>query len=235
MTVNVIKQNKNVRFKLKKKWRFWRSFKKFFLKRRKKNLFSKLRWRYTQLSNARKYFVSLYGSKFGASLLNRYSKKKRAFFNFLPSLETKLAVLLTRLLLARSGLVAKDLIKDRLVLVNNVTKNLHYYVKPCDVITVQGNESTLLRPKYSIKVLSWRRFRWRSFFWKRRKAFKSIRKFQFTSLWSFRTARAFNYFEVNYRIRSGILLRTPLIGEVILQVSSKVVSKSLLKKVYFMY
>jgi hypothetical protein len=44
-----------------------------------------------------------------------------------------------------------------------------------------------------------------------------------------------NYLEVNYKIQTGIIVKKPELGEILLSYSKKILSSTMLKKVYFLY
>jgi hypothetical protein len=44
-----------------------------------------------------------------------------------------------------------------------------------------------------------------------------------------------NYLEINYKILTGIVIRRPLFGETIMSSSKKILSSTMLKKIYFLY
>ena len=44
-----------------------------------------------------------------------------------------------------------------------------------------------------------------------------------------------NYMQIHYNIYSGILLRKPLLGEILLSNYKRMLSKNLLKKIYTLY
>jgi hypothetical protein len=48
-------------------------------------------------------------------------------------------------------------------------------------------------------------------------------------------ALSLNYLELNYRILTGIVIRKPVLGEILISSSKKILSLSLLKKIYFLY
>lgn len=44
-----------------------------------------------------------------------------------------------------------------------------------------------------------------------------------------------NYLEVNYKILTGIVIKKPVLGEILLNSSKKILSSTMLKKIYFLY
>ena len=66
---------------------------------------------------------------------------------------------------------------------------------------------------------------------KTKRQIKKIYKF----FWLIKKNLIINYLEVNYRIFSFIQIRKPVIGEILLNNKSKMLSANLLKKIYFLY
>ena len=61
--------------KLKKKWRFWRTFKFFFLKNKTLRFFSKIKWFFNQRRILWHHLSTVYGKKIKALVFKKVSKK----------------------------------------------------------------------------------------------------------------------------------------------------------------
>ena len=44
-----------------------------------------------------------------------------------------------------------------------------------------------------------------------------------------------NYLEINYKILSSIILRKPIFGEILVASQKKILSSTMLKKIYYVY
>jgi hypothetical protein len=80
----------------------------------------------------------------------------------------------------------------------------------------------------------WRKFLWRK--WRKRAKFnKLIIKRMPLFRFSKKIVVSLNYLEVNYKILTGIIIKKPLLGEILLGSSKKILSSTMLKKIYFLY
>lgn len=219
------------RKKLKKKWRFWRLFKRFFLKRKKLKMFPRLAWIFNQKRVIWHNLYTLYGREIKKL---KYKKTQTKFlfgirfFKVLAYFELRLDILLVRLGWVSSRFVGVDLINKGNILINGKTqKNSHFLVKIGDII-----QKTLSKPlKKRFFLLKWRKFKWNR--WRR-----YSRKFKINApraFWLFKKNLTVNFLEVNYKIFSCIALRQPLAGEVLLDKQKRLWSTKILKKIYFLY
>lgn len=218
--------------KFKKKWRFWRQFKFFFLKNKKKNFFTKLKWFFNQKRIVWHQLSSIYGKKIkNLAYSNNQSKVifNTRFFNLLIYLENRLNILLLRIGFSFKLLEANKFIYSKNVFINNQLKNCNYLVKVGDIITC-SLLSSFHRKRF--KCLKWRRFKWIKWRKLKKNSFKNnIIKF----FWRSKKNLIINYVEINFKIFSAIILRKPLIGEVLINNNNKMLSLNLLKKIYFIY
>lgn len=223
--------------KLKKKWRFWRAFRRYFLSKKKKTFFLKLRWSFSQRRAVSKHFLSLYGkslSKF-LSRVHKGSNICKRFVNLIPLLELKFDILLLRTKFASTVEESRLLIQNGNALINGVKKNPNYLVKVNDVFE-KAYLINSIRSVYFFSFLRrWRRYKWRIWYRLHKKKFERYRKHQYSLIGLKKKNLIFNYLETNYRIFSGIVLRRPLIGEILLGNKNKILKRSLLKKLYFLY
>lgn len=222
------------KYKLKKKWRFWRAFKRVFLRKKKKSMFHKLSWVF---NNKRVMWHQIY-TLYGKCIKHLAYKKTQTkflfgakFFQILSFFELRLDILLSRMLLTKSYLKSQILLKNKQVLVNGKVKMRAYITSPGDII-----QKIDLRQNKKSKfhsVPSWRKFKWRKWL-KRYKKKSQYRK----------TDRIFilvkknlivNFVEINHKIASGIVLRRPLWGEILLENKKRMFRLKRLKKIYFLY
>jgi ribosomal protein S4 len=216
--------------KLKKKWRFWREFKFFFLNNQKKNFFTRLKWICNQKRIIWHQISSIYGKKI-KNLAYNTNKYKLAFnsrfFNLLVFLETRLNIVLLRLAFFLKLLQANKSIIAKNVFVNKKSKNSNYILKSGDILNVSVIFYNTLSKK-RFKNLSWRYFQWRNLKKKNQKNFINF-------FWVSKQNLILNFFETNYKTYYSIMLRFPLIGEILISNNQKLLTSNLLKKIYFLY
>ena len=224
-----LNSSKNSKKKLKKKWRFWRSFKNFFLRYKKKKLFCKLNWLRSQKQSVKKQYLYFYGKK-----IQRLIKKKkllrsfgRRFFYTLAFLELRLNIILLRLLFTQNIIEANFYIWNGFFLVNKKNKNKNYLVSVGDLIH-KKNTIYLDVKKNSYK---WRKYLWSKWSWKARK-----KKFRYLDpFWLSKNNLNLNYTETNHKNSSSILLRKPVLGEIILNNKNRLLTINIIKKIFFVY
>ena len=108
--------------KLKKKWRFWRAFKFFFLKNKTLRFFSKVKWFFNQKRILWHHLATVYGKKIKALVFKKVSKKiafGSFFFFTLAFLELRLNILIVRMRFAAKLLIANEVINNGSIRVNN--------------------------------------------------------------------------------------------------------------------
>jgi ribosomal protein S4 len=123
--------------KLKKKWRFWREFKFFFLNNQKKKFFTRSKWICNQKRIIWHQISSMYGNKIKNLAYNTNKYKltfNSRFFNLIIFLETRLNITLLRLGFCSKLLHANKNIADQIVYVNNRWKNENYVLKIGDIL-----------------------------------------------------------------------------------------------------
>nr|QFP99043.1 ribosomal protein S4 [Rhizaria sp.] len=225
----VLKKKKIRKFvlrKLKKKWRFWRMFKFYFLRRKKKFFFSKLAFFFNQKRIIWHQLSVMYGKKIKNNVYVNHKSKiifNSKFGNILCKLELRLNILILRLCFVKKLLESNCIIKEKKIRVNGLIKHKNYLVSTGDLIVYSEYFSKFKR-KYFDKR-RWNRFKWRK--WKK----KPIKKMFFLLKRNF----IFNFMEINYSIFSSILLRQPLLGEITYRNKKQLLISSLLRKIYFLY
>jgi hypothetical protein len=235
--------NKNIErpkshfFKLKKKDRFWKSFKNSFLISKKVTFFTKLQLRLSNIKIIWHQFCSLYLPK-KKKLLFKYTQKigHNKFFFFLRKLELRLSILLLRSKFYFKLLNCYNAIKMNMITVNGIIiTKINFILCLLDLFQkrrvkhMQHNQKKKVK---RLKSLRWRKFRWkkaRFFFWK-------IRRMSHFNLYlSKKQNHAINYLEINYKIPGCIVLKQPFLKELFLNQQSKIITNFLLKKIFFLY
>lgn len=227
LAIYLQKSNHLFKKKLKKKWRFWREFKFFFLRKRKKKLFYKIKWWHNQKRIIWKQLCTLYGKK--VKKLN-YKKNQTKFlfgsrfFDVLSLLELRLSVLILRMGFYKFE--SKNCLKYKDVTINGVSKKKYYTVRIGDVICRKWFFKHTNRKKISFK----KRYIWRWWFKKNRNKTKRL---QCNRFWLSKKSVYVNYIEVNFKLFGGILLRKPKFGEIILENKKRMLTVKLFKKAYY--
>lgn len=223
-----------IRWKLKKKWRFWRTFKFYFLRRKKNFYFLKINWLFNQKRIIWHQLSTIYGKNIKKKVYGNY--KTKTLFNskfgfILRKLEVRLNILLLRMYFVKKLLQANFLIKYRQIEVNGLFKHKHYLINVGDLITYKSNTLTKNRLISLKKKDKWNRFKRRNHKWKAKKndkfsyIFFSLRRKNFI----------FNFMEINYIFFLSILLRYPLLGEISYCNKKQLLKAVLLRKIYFLY
>ena len=159
------KKSVNVFFKkkLKKKWRFWRQFKFYFLKLKKKNFFFKLKWIFSQRKILWHQFAEYYGKgiKHLAFIKNQ---SKRAFntnfFSILIRLENRINIILVRLSIFSKLLQANTYIANNKITVNNKLKSYNFLITVGDIIVCRNIFKSFFNKKW-FNFFKWRKFKWK--------------------------------------------------------------------------
>lgn len=223
------KWNKLNKIKFQKKWRFWRVFKFYFLKKKKKK-FNTLQYNFNKKRIIWHQMKNLYGKKIKKLVYSKTQWKiayNNNFYNYLVFLELRLNILLIRIKFVSKLLIANFIIKNNFILINNNIKKKNYIVKIGDIISLSLSLNNKLYKRK--KKLTWRDL----------KKFKRnfIKKLWWPKhlFWCSKNNLILNFIIINYKILVGILLRKPLIGEVLIKNNKKLLSLQLLKKIYFLY
>jgi hypothetical protein len=147
------------------------------------------------------------------------------FFEVLPLLELRLDILTLRLGLASKIIEAQLLIKKKLIEVNGKCRHKSYVVYVGDILRrkIVKKKLTKIRRKY----YNWRFWRWRKW----RRSLKPL----VSLFWSFKKNYTLNFLEINYKILSGIVIRKPIFGEILLSNLKRMLSIKILKKIYYVY
>jgi hypothetical protein len=77
-----------------------------------------------------------------------------------------------------------------------------------------------------------KRRKWKAYIWRRwKKKWRRGRK----STHLRRQVLYLNFIELNYRIWSGVIIRNPMLGEILLLSQKKLIASTMLKKLYYLY
>lgn len=232
MVSKIKKWNKLNKKKFQKKWRFWRIFKKFFLKKKIKK-FDTIQYSLNKKRIIWHQMKILYGKKIKKLIYSKNQWKvayNNDFFNCLVFLELRLNILLLRMKFVSKLLISNFLIKNNFVLVNNNIKKKNYIVKIGDILSLSLSSSNIFFKRRN-KII-WRKLRkLRNF------KVKNFKKLCWPKhlFWRSKNNLILNFILINYKILKGILLRKPLIGEILIKNNKKLLCLQLLKKIYFLY
>lgn len=222
--------------KLKKKWRFWRIFKRFFLFTKKITFFKKLQWSFNNARILKHQLLKMYLPTNKKKYLFTYKNKigTKWFSFFLRKLELRLSILLLRARFCYKLINCYSAIKYNLILVNGIIFNKINYVLSClDLIQKRRSINLFFRLVVSRPArLKWRKKRWRQaryMFWKIR------RVSHFNLFWNRKQNTTVNYLEINYKIPACIIIKQPFLKELLLNKQVKMLTLSILKKIYFLY
>jgi hypothetical protein len=133
----ITNRNETLR-KLKKKWRFWRVFRFFFLRSKKKNFFPKISWLFNQRRIIWHQLSVIYGKKIKNLAYTNHKAKKifnTKFCFVLCKLELRLNILILRMGFVNKLQEVNFYISKSQLIVNNVRKNKRYLVSIKDLIT----------------------------------------------------------------------------------------------------
>lgn len=228
-----IKKTYKKQFKLKKKWRHWRTFKQYFINLKKITFFKKLQWSFNNIRIIRHQLIKTYLPNKHKTFFN-YTKKlgHSKFFFFLHKLELRLGILLIRARLFYKIINCYNAIKLNLILVNGIIINkINFFLQPLDLIIKRKSFNKQIKKKRLIR-LKWRKAHWkhaRFIFWK-------IRRTSNLNMYRVRKENTIlNYLEINYKIPGFVLLRKPFIKELLLKKEPKILTNIILKKIFFLY
>lgn len=223
-------------FKLKKKWRFWRFFKKAFLTQKKITFFEKINSRFNYIRIICHQLNKVYSCKIKNIISKKITKNKNnlKFIFFFKIFELKLSTVLLRSRFFYKTMNCVNAIKLKLITVNGIIiNNAKFSVNIKDLVQKRRTKKKNKFPVYMrLKRLKWRNFRWkkaRFLFWKIR------RQSHFNLFWIKKQNTYLNYLEINYKIPAFIVLRSPMIKEIVLLAQPKLLTNILLKKIYFLY
>lgn len=180
------------------------------------------------------HFSSLYGKQIKYLVFQKMKKKiafGKPFFSILSFLELRLNILLIRMRFASKLLEANNLVSSQSIYVNGSLKQKNYLVRVNDIVYKKPKSLSGLTRFFTKK---WRLFIWRK--WRKRTKCNREGTKRVSLHWFLnKIVLSLNYLEINYKILTGIVIRRPLFGETIMSSSKKILSSTMLKKIYFLY
>lgn len=196
---------------------------------KKKKWFLKLKWLFHQTNIIKHQIISLYGK-----YLNKLIKKKIIldlnFFYALSFLELRLSTLVLRMFGVLNFLIVNKAILSGKVLVNSHTKHPNFLVRIGSVIKFFYKPTVFLLTKGNLVSVSWWRFnswqKWNVYLLTERlnqqkRKFRLFKKLKFNLI--------INYLEVFSRIKTGIVLFKPTLGEIVLNNKKRMLCLRLVK------
>lgn len=237
------KHTKIGKFKLKKKWRFWRIFKRFFLYKSKISRYNKLKWRYNNIRIAWHQYISLYSPELKNKIFKQLEKTpvKNKYSLLLLNMELRLSIILIRARFCYNKPTSYSIVKNRLININGII--IVKINKPVNMFDLVQKRKLIrdTRSKYSYqkRYLLKRtiRFKWRKRWWRHSRflLWQVRRSSHFNMHHSKRTISWINYLEINYKIPAFILIKKPFIGELLINRNNFTISNKVMKKIYFLY
>lgn len=226
----ILNTTKTTFFKVKKKWRFWRLFKKNFINKKKVNFFKKLKSIFEDKRVIFHQLIKSYLPKI--KFLLKKNMKKTKFFLFMIQLEQRLSVLLVRARFFYKITNSYTAIKNNLIIVNGIIINkINFLVHLQDLFQKKRKKNGKKKDRRFVR-LKWRKYRWkkaRYIFWKIR------RSSHFNLYWNRKQNSFFNYLEINYKIPAAILIKQPYVKEILINKQKNILTIHILKKIYFLY
>ena len=219
LTLNIKK------IKLKKKWRFWRAFKYFFLKKSIIFKFNKVKLFFNHNRILLHFITTYYGDK-AQSLLQKKILNNSKFVLFLSLIELKLNIILVRMHFAYKIIESNFLIRYGFIVVNGVSKRKNYIVKINDIV-----QKYIPLGSTKFKKTVWRKFSWRTWVYQ----YKKNKKKQWYFYWQRRHTISMNFMETNYKILSSIIIRKPLLGETMLRKHRHYSLLDFIKRIFYVY
>lgn len=234
-------------FKKKKKWKNWRQFKKFFLFKKKIYFFAKIKWRFNNVRILWHQLTKMYLPTIKKLITNWKKNKTNKFYFFLKNLELRLSTLILRARFCYKLTNSYNAIKLNLILVNGIIINkIWCFVNIFDLIqkrrTLKPNKKkvpkTIKTKKNKQKNLfRTERYKWRRYHWNKSKyiIWKIRRISHFNLYFSQKQNNFINYLEINYKIPAFIVLKQPFLKELYLNKQPHILTKVILKKIYYLY
>lgn len=138
-------------------------------------------------------------------------------------LETRLNIFALRLGFAKTLGFANSLIESGIITINKQIKNKNFLVasgdlvckaiKPKNLTQTDGVSTKLLGPQVKFFV---------SYFFSQKRRWRKKRKFKY--FWRIKKTAIVNYVLFNYKVNAVVLVRKPLMGEVLLKQDKRLVS-----------
>jgi hypothetical protein len=181
-------------------------------------------------------------------LITNWKKNKtNKFYFFLKNLELRLSTLILRSRFCYKLTNSYNAIKLNLILVNGIIINkIWCFVNIFDLIqkrrTLKPNkkkETKIIKTKIKKQKNLFRteRYKWRRYHWNKSKyvIWKIRRISHFNLYFSQKQNNFINYLEINYKIPAFIVLKQPFLKELYLNKQPHILTKIILKKIYYLY
>lgn len=230
-------------FKKKKKWKNWRQFKKIFLFKKKIHFFAKIKWRFNNMRILWHQLSKMYLPNIKALTCQWKKKNNNKFYFFLKQLEFRLPTIILRARFCYKLVNSYNAIKLNLIVVNGVIINKIWYL--LNILDLVQKRRTLkekppiVQPKSKNRKIMIRteRFKWRRYQWnKSRYVLWKIRRIShFNMYFSRKQNTIINYLEINYKIPAFIIIKQPFIKELYINKQPRMLTKMILKKIYYIY
>ena len=178
----------------------------------------------------------MYGKKIKQIIYVNHSSKKifnSKFNRLLIKLELRLNILLFRINFTKKLLFVNSL--KTAFFVNGKIKHSNYQIRLNDLIYNTNTKGVFFsKLKNCLNFSFWR---WRKFRNKYKKQIRFFFKFknQQRIFFLFQQNIVFNFIEINHFIYSGILIRLPLLGEIIYKTKKRFLFSGLLQKIHYLY
>ena len=152
-------------------------------------------------------------------------------------LELRLNILLVRMRFSTKQVESNTLISTGCILVNGSLKSKNYLVRVNDII--KKTSIVPLGYKLRSKLHVWR-YKLKAWGWRKQKKLlnnkaRQVGKKLRNAFWISKISLCVNYVEINYLIWTGLLLKLPTFGEILIARSKKYLSGVMLKKLYFLF
>lgn len=224
------------KYKLKKKWRFWRFFKRYFLRKKKKKFFTKRRWLFFQRRIIWRQLVVRYGKVLKYKRFQAHVQGLgRCFYKLLVYLELRLNIFVITLgLIPRCNNITKMnlALMKKLISVNFKFKKRHYFVQAGDILQHRDFSYRKSFRKFvkRWRIFSW--FRWRDLRWRIWRIGRFKRKLRKRMA---RQAVSRSFVEFLPRFYLVTVLRHPFWGEIMVNLRRKFLSPFFLRRVFFLF
>ena len=218
------------RRKLLKRYRFWRSFKYFFLFKKKIWHFTQFKWLFNNKRILKHQFLHLYGNSLKKICFNHKAVYgfNTIFYSLLSKIEFRVMIYLCRIRFCFNLKASCKLICDRVISING-----NIAIKRSTLVTIGGTVAKSIFLRLRVRrpcVHMWRWYRWGH----ARSKIRRNRRRRYTNVFIYPSIIT-NYIEINYKIMTSLLIRFPLYGEILINKNRKMCIKRLYKQLYYLY
>ena len=204
----------------------------FFFIKKKKSLFLRLRLFFYYQKLIKHQILKFYGKSLTKFIFTKNQTKfvsDSKFFNMLSLIELRINILVSRMFSIRLLVVNTLMLKDNIRVFNRLRPKS--YIVPVNS-TIKCNYSKIkLTITNWYKVINWRWYNWRQ--WKEK--CKRLGGLLSGLFWIIKHFLSVNYFETHKRIFVGVLLRKPVLGEILVGSKKLILHRAVLSKIYLVY